>query len=119
MMLLVYKNTLLENVLQKFRSKYSFQHSKNEGRNIQSHQSMTNRWGNNGTVSGFTFTLLYFYFYLIKRHVLLGRKAITNLDSILKSRGIALATKVCLVKAMLFPVVTYGCKSRTIKKAEC
>ena len=55
----------------------------------------------------------------IKRHLLLGRKAMTNLDSILKSRDIGLPTKVCLVKAMVFPVVTYGCESRTIKKAEC
>ena len=54
----------------------------------------------------------------IKRHLLLGRKAITNLDSILKSRGIALPTKVRLVKAMFFPVVMYGCESWTVKKAE-
>ena len=54
----------------------------------------------------------------IKRHLLLGRKARTNLDSILKSRDITLSTKVCLVKAMVFPVVTYGCESWTIKKAE-
>ena len=54
----------------------------------------------------------------IKRPLLLGRKAITNLDSILKSRDITLQTKVCLVKAMVFPVVMYGCESWTIKKAE-
>ena len=54
----------------------------------------------------------------IKRHLLLGRKAMTNLDSILKSRDITLPTKVHLVKAMLFPVVMYGCESWTIKKAE-
>ena len=53
-----------------------------------------------------------------KRHLLLGRKAITNLDSILKSRHITLLTKVHLVKAMIFPVVVYGCESWTIKKAE-
>ena len=54
----------------------------------------------------------------IKRHLLLGRKAITNLDSILKSRDITLSTKACLVKAMVFPVVMYRCESWTIKKAE-
>ena len=52
------------------------------------------------------------------RHLLLGRKAMTNLDSVLKSRDIPLLTKVCLVKAMVFPVVVYGCESWTIKKAE-
>ena len=55
----------------------------------------------------------------IKRHLVLGRKAMTNLDSILKSRDITLSTKVCLVKAMVFPVIIYGCESWTIKKAEC
>ena len=54
----------------------------------------------------------------IKRCLLLERKAVTNLDSILKSRDITLLTKVCLIKAMVFPVVMYGCESRTIKKAE-
>ena len=54
----------------------------------------------------------------IKRHLLLGRKAVTNLNSLLKSRDITLATNVHLVKAMVFPVVTYGCESWTIKKAE-
>ena len=54
----------------------------------------------------------------IKRHILLGRKVMTNLDSILKSRDITLPTKVCLVKAMVFPVVMYECESWTIKKAE-
>ena len=55
----------------------------------------------------------------IKRHLLLGRKVMSNLDSILKSRDITLPTKVCLVKAVVFPVVMYGCESWTIKKAEC
>ena len=55
----------------------------------------------------------------IKRHLLLERQAMTNLDSILKSRDITLATKVHLVKTMVFPVVMYGCESWTIKKAEC
>ena len=55
----------------------------------------------------------------IKRRLLLGRKVMTNLDSILKNRHITLSTKVCLVKAMVFPVVMYGCESWTIKKTEC
>ena len=55
----------------------------------------------------------------IKRHLLLGRKVMTNLDSIFKSRDIILSTKVHLVKAMVFPVVMYGCESWNIKKAEC
>ena len=83
---------------------------------------MANRWGNNGSER------LYFgdskitadadCSYEIKRHMLLGRKAMTNLDSILKSRDISLPSKVCLVKAMVFPVVMYGCESWTAKKAE-
>ena len=55
----------------------------------------------------------------VKRHLLLGRKVMTNLDSILKSRDITLSTKVCLVKSVVFPVVMYGCESWTVKKAEC
>ena len=55
----------------------------------------------------------------IKRHLLPERKAMTNLDSILKSRDITLPTKVCLVKAMVFPALMYGCESWTVKKAEC
>ena len=54
----------------------------------------------------------------IKRHLFFGRKAMTNLGSMLKSRGITLLTKVCIVKAVVFPVVMYGCESWTIKKAE-
>ena len=55
----------------------------------------------------------------IKRHLILGRKVMTNLDCILKSRDITLLTKVCLVKAMVFPVVMYGCESWTVKKSKC
>ena len=55
----------------------------------------------------------------IKRHSLLGRKAMTNLESILKSRDITLPTKICLVKTVVFPIVMYGCESWTIKKVEC
>ena len=57
--------------------------------------------------------------YEIKRCLFLGRKAMTNLDNVLKSRGITLPTKVCIVKAVVFPVVMYECESWTIKKAEC
>ena len=84
---------------------------------------MANRWGNNGNSDR-----LYFWVSNItvdgdcshenKRCLLLGRKVMTNLDSILKSRDITLSTKVHLVKAMIFPVVMYGCESWTIKKAE-
>ena len=55
----------------------------------------------------------------IRRHLLLGRKAMTNLDRVLKGRDITLPTKVCIVKAMVFPVAMYCCESKTLKKAEC
>ena len=58
------------------------------------------------------------YSHEIKRHLLLGRKAVTNIDSILKSRDITLLTKFCILKAMVFPVVMYGCESLPIKKAK-
>ena len=84
---------------------------------------MANRWGNNGTVTGFIFfgskiTADGDCSCEIKRHVLLGRKVMTNLDSILKSRDITLSTEVHLVKAMIFPVVMYGFESWSIKKVE-
>ena len=97
------------------------QHSENEDHGIWSHHSMANRWGNS--------VRLYFFglqitadgdcSHEIKRHLLLGRKVTINLDSILKSRDITLPRKVHLVKAMVFPVVMYGCESWTVKKAEC
>ena len=87
---------------------------------------MGNRWGNSGS-SGKS-ARLYFLGYKItadgdcsheiKRYLLLGRKVMTNLDSIFKSRDITWSTKVRLVKAMVFPVVMYGCESWTMKKAE-
>ena len=77
---------------------------------------MTNRWGNNGNSDRLYFLGLQSH--EIKRCLLLGRKAMTNIDSILKSRDISLPTKVRLLKAMVFPVVMYGCESWTIKKAE-
>ena len=85
---------------------------------------MANKWGNNGNISDFIFlgskiTADGNCSHEIKRRLLLGRKAMTNLDSILKSRDITLLTKVHLVKAMVFSVVRYGCESWTMKKAEC
>ena len=87
---------------------------------------MGNRWGNSGN-SGNSVRLYFFglqitadgdFSHEIKRHLLLGRKVVTNLDSILKSRDINLPTKVHLVKAMVFPEVMYRCESWTVKKAE-
>ena len=97
------------------------QHSENEDHGIWSHHFMANRCGNNGNRDR-----LYFggskiivdgdCSHEIKRPLVLGRKAMSNLDSILKSRDITLPAKVCLIKAMVFPVFTYGCESCTIKK---
>ena len=102
------------------------QHSENEHHGIWSHHFMGNRRGNSGNS-----VRLYFLLgrgskitadgncsHEIKRHLLLGRKVMTNLDNKLKSRDITLPTKVHLVKAMVFPVVMYGCKSWTVKKAK-
>ena len=85
---------------------------------------MRNRWGNSGNsvrlyFGGSKITADGDCSHEIKRRFLLGRKVVTNLDSIFKSRDITSPTKVRLVKAMVFPVVMYGCESRTIKKAEC
>ena len=84
---------------------------------------MANRWGNNGNSDRLYFGGLQNaaegdYSHEMKRRLLLGRKAMTNIDSILKSRDITLLTKVRPVKAMIFPVVMYGCESSTMKKAE-
>ena len=84
---------------------------------------MANRWGKMEVMTGFIFlspkiTADVDCSHEIKRHLLLGRKAMTNLDSVLQSRDITLLTKVHLVKAMVFPGVIYGCDSWTIKKAE-
>ena len=113
----------LKNPLRKVKGEWKSwlktQHSKNKDHGIWSHHFMANRWGNSGN-SG------WLYFSGLQNHcrwwlqpcLLLGRKVMTNLDSILKGRDIILPTKVCLVKAMVFPVVAYGCESWTIKKAE-
>ena len=84
---------------------------------------MANRWGKMETVKDFIFlgskiTADGDYSHAIKRHLLLGRKVMTNLDSILKRRDITLLAQVLTVKAMVFPVVGYGCESWTIKKTE-
>ena len=89
-----------------------------------SHCFMANKWGKRGKVTDFIFlgskiTVDSDCSPEIKRYLLLVRKAMTNLDSVFKSREITLLTKVCLVKAMVFPVVMYGCESWTIKKTEC
>ena len=83
---------------------------------------MGNRWGNNGNNERLYFGGAPKSLQMVtaaSRHLLLGRKAMNNIDSILKSRDITLPTKVHLVKAMVFPVVMYGCESWTVKKAEC
>ena len=86
---------------------------------------MANRWGNNGNSDRFYFlglspNSLQIVTAAVKlRRLLLGKKTMTNQDSILKSRDITLPTKFCIVKAMVFPVVIYGCDSWTIKKTEC
>ena len=80
---------------------------------------MANRWGKSGSSDRFNFLgLQNHHSHKIKRCLLFGRKAVTNLDSVLKSKGITLLTKVHIVKAMVFPVVMYGCERWTIKKAE-
>ena len=90
---------------------------------IWSHHFMANRWRKVETVADFILggskiTADGDCSHEIKRNLLFGRKVMTNLDSIFKSRDITLPTKVCLVKAMVFPVVMYGCESWTVKKAE-
>ena len=96
---------------------------RNKDHGIWSHHFMTNRWGTMETVSDFIFlgskvTADGDCSHEIKRRLIFGRKVMTNLDSTFKSRDITLPTKVHLVKAMVFPVVMYGCESWTVKKAE-
>ena len=96
---------------------------KNEDHGVCSHHFMEKRWGNNGTSDRLYFLGLKITAdgdcsHEINRCLLLGRKAVTKLDSILKSRDITWLPKVCLVKAVVFPVVMYGCESWTIKKSE-
>ena len=117
------KKPLDESESGEWKSWLKEQHSENEDHGIRSYHFMGNRWGNSG--KGVRFYFLGFKItadgdcsHKIKRRLLLGRKVMTNLDSMLKSRGITLPTKVHLVKATVFPVVMYGCESWTIKKAE-
>ena len=113
------KEPLNESERGEWKSWHKTQHSKNEDHGIQPHHFVANKWETMETVTNFIF--------LgskitadgeIKRCLLLGRKAVTNLDSILKIRDITLPTEVLLVKAVVFPVVTYGCESWPMKKAE-
>ena len=118
------KEPLHEGERGQWKSCLKTQHSKNEDHGIWPHHFIANRWGNNGYNDRFIFlnskiTADGDCSCEIKRHLLLGRKAMTNLHSILKSRDITLPTKVHLVKAIVFPVVVYECESWTIKKAEC
>ena len=96
---------------------------KNEDHGIWSHHFMGNRWGNSGNsvrlyFPGLKITADVDCSHEMKRRLLLGRKVMNNLDSMFKSRDITLPTQVCLVKAMAFPVVMYGCKCWNVKKAE-
>ena len=99
------------------------QHSENKDHGIWFHHFRANRWETMETVTDFIFLGSKIIAsgscsHEIQRCLLLGRKAVTNLDSIIKSRDITLPTQVCLIKAMVFPVVMYGCESWTVKKAE-
>ena len=114
----IYSRVLL-NIYPKLKA----QQSENEDHGIWSYHFMANRWGNSGNsvrlyILGSKITADGDCSHESKRRLLLGRKVMTNLDSILKSRDITLPTKVRLVKAMVSPVVMYGCESWTVKKAE-
>ena len=115
------KNPLMK--VKEESEKADFKHSKNEDHGIRSHHFMANRWGNNGNskrlILGAPKSLQMVTAAMkLTDNLLLGRKAMTNIDSILKSRDITLPSKVCLVKAIIFPVIMYGCESWTVKKAE-
>ena len=117
------KEPLGESERGEWKSWLKTQHSKNEDHGIQTHHFMASRWGNSGNNDRLIFlgskiTADSDCSHESKRHLLLGRKAIINLHSILKSRAITLPTEFHLVKNMVFLVVTYGCESWTIKKAE-
>ena len=107
------KEPLDESERGEWKSWLKAQHAENKDHGIQSHHFMANKWRNSRNTADSDCS------HEIKRHLLLGRKVMTNLDSVLKSRDIPLPKKVRLVKAIVFPVVMYGCESWTIKKAEC
>ena len=107
-----------------WKSRLKAQHSENEDHGIWSHHFMANRSGSSGNsvrlyFGGSKITADGDCSHNIKRRLLLGRKVMTNLDGIFKKRDLTLPTKFCLVKAMVFPVVMYGCESWIVKKAEC
>ena len=115
------KEPLDENERGEWKSWLKAQYSENEDHGIWPYHFMGNRWGNSGKQC----QTLFFGLqkngdcsHEIKRCLLLGRKVMTNLDNIFKSRDITLPTKVRLVKAMVFPVIRYGCESWIVKKAE-
>ena len=117
------KGPLDESERGEWKSWLKAQHSEHKDHGIWSHHFMANSWGNLETVTEFILggskiTADGDCSHEIKRCLLLGRKVMTNLDSIVKSRDIILPTAVHLVKAMVFPVVMYGCESWTVKKAE-
>ena len=110
--------------VKEWKSWLKTQHSKNKDHGIRFHHFMANRWGNNRNCERLYFLGLqnhcrWWCSPETKRHLLHGRKAMIKPYSILKSRDITLPTKVCLVKAMVFPAVMYECEIWTIKKAEC
>ena len=120
------KGPLDEGDREEWKSWLKTQHSKYENHGIWSHNFIAYRWGNNRNSERLYFLGLHNHcgwwlqlWTLKDSCLLLGRKTMTNLYSILKSKGITLSTKVCLVEAMVFPVVMHGCESWTIKKAEC
>ena len=105
------------------KSWLKIQHLKNENHSIWSHHFMANRWGKNTNSGRFYFLGLQITAdgdssHEFKRYLLLGRQVMTTLDSMLKSRDFTLPTKICIVKAMVFPIDIQGCESWTIKKAE-
>ena len=109
--------------MREWKSWLKIQPSKDEDHGIRSHHFMANRWGNNGNSDrlyflGSKITANSDWNHEIKRRLLLGRKAMTNLDSVLKSRDITLPTKVHVVKAMVFPAIMYRCEIWAIKKTE-
>ena len=118
------KEPLDEGERGEWKSWLKTQHLKNKYHGSWSHHFMANWWGKSGNCDRYSFlgskiTMDSDCTHRIKRCFLLGRKSVTKLDSILKSRDITLPTKVHLVKAMVFPVVMYGCERWTIKKTEC
>ena len=113
------KEPLDESERGEWKSWLKAQHKENKDHRIWSHHFMANRWGNSGRLYFWAPKSLQMVTAVMKlRHLLLGRKVLTNLDSILKSRDITLPTKVHLIRTMFFPVLMYGCESWTIKKAE-